>query len=449
MRVAVIGAGITGLSAALELRDSGAKVTVFEADTRVGGVISTTERDGFLVESGPTSLMATAALETLIARVGLGAERLATQPQAKRRFIVRGGALVALPDGPAGLATSDALSASAKFALLREPFVTARRDDEEESLAALVRRRLNDEILDYLVNPLIAGIYAGDPERLSVKYAMPMLHAAERKHGSLLVGAMKEMAQRRGAVRQRGITSFRRGLSALPQAMAAALDGRVLTDHRVTRVERSGAHWHVHYAGEKPGSLEMDAVICATPAHRIASLGLPSEVHAALGVVTRLRHPPVATLALGFPREDVEHPLDGFGVLMPAIERRTVLGALFSSSVFAGRAPSGAVLITCFLGGTRSPETGEWDAALATERSVADLRPLLGLRAAPIFVEHRRWPQAIPQYDLGHGAAVQAAASVESALPGLYLCGQWRGGVALGDCIAQGQATATRVMAER
>jgi oxygen-dependent protoporphyrinogen oxidase len=357
--------------------------------------------------------------------------------------------LVALPDGLASLAGTDAISASAKFALLREPLVRARRDDDEESLAALVRRRLDDEILDYLVNPLIAGIYAGDPERLSVKYAMPMLHYGERRHGSLIVGAMKEMKAKRGIVQQKGITSFTDGLHSLPAAMASSLGDAVRVSTRVSRVERLGAEWRLQLDSSTASTLDVDAVVSAVPAHALTSIALPTEIAGALGPITRLHHPPVATLALGFRREDVEHPLDGFGVLMPAVERRRVLGVLFSSSVFAGRAPAGQVLLTCFLGGMRSPSDG--DAALdSVLRSVLDdLRPLLGLRGQPMFTHHQRWTKAIPQYELGHGDVLRAASGIESALPGFYLCGQWRQGVSLGECITQGQEVAARVVAER
>jgi len=449
MHVAVIGAGITGLSAAVELRGRGATVTVLEAADRVGGVITTVRRDGFLVEAGPTSLTATAQLEGLIDRLGIGAERIATSAAAKRRYIVRDGALVALPDGPGALASTKAISASAKFALMREPFVRARHDQEDESLAALVRRRLDREILDYLVNPLIAGIYAGDPERLSVKYAMPMLFDGERKHGSLIVGAMKEMKAKGGVVRQKGITSFVNGLGTLPLSMADALGNAVRVGTRVTRVDRIGGSWRLHTEGTQGGVIDCDAVICAVPAYALASMGLPVETAGALGPVTRIVHPAVATLALGFRREDITHPLDGFGVLVPAVEKRTILGALFSSSVFAGRAPDGHVLLTNFLGGLRSPEFGEAETADVLPKVLADLRQLLGVRGEPVFVHHQHWMQAIPQYELGHDKVVSAAASIESALPGLYLTGQWRAGVALGDCIAQGQAAAARVVAER
>lgn len=449
MHVAVIGAGITGLSAAIELRGRGATVTVLEAADRVGGVITTVRRDGFLVEAGPTSLTATAQLEGLIDRLGIGAQRITTAPVAKRRFIVRGGTLVALPDGPGALASTKAISAGAKFALMREPFIRARHDQEDESLAALVRRRLDCEILDYLVNPLIAGIYAGDPERLSVKYAMPMLFEGERKHGSLIVGVMQEMKAKRGIIRHKGITSFTPGLGTLPQAMAESLGDAVRLHTRVTRVDRIGGTWRLHTQGPGGGILDCDAVICATPAHTLGALGLPAEITGALGPVTRIVHPPVATLALGFRREDITHPLDGFGVLVPAVEKRTILGSLFSSSIFAGRAPEGHVLLTNFLGGLRSPELGAAETSAVLPKVLADLRQLLGVHSDPVFVHHQRWMQAIPQYELGHGLVVAAAAGIESALPGLYLTGQWRAGVSLGDCIAQGQSAAARVVAER
>lgn len=450
MQVAVIGAGITGLSAALELRARGAQVTVYDGADRVGGVITTLKRDGFLVEAGPTSLTTTRALEELIDRLGLGDERVAPFSSAKRRFIVRDGQPVELPSGPGSLVSTKALSASAKLRLLREPFVTAVRGSDDESVASLVRRRLGDEVLTYLVNPFVAGIYAGDPERLSARHAMPLLFHAERRHGSLIMGGMKEARARAGAVRQKGITSFRDGLSTLPKAMAATLGARVKLGARVQRVAREGDGWRVHVEQQGRSSDQYhDVVVYAGPAHAINALGFPAEAQSGLAPAAKLRHPPITTLALGFRRDQVAHALDGFGLLCPEVEQRTVLGVLFSSSVFAGRAPDGQVLVTCFIGGERSPALGTAPLDALLPQVLADLGSLLGVRGAPTFVHHQQWPHAIPQYELGHEAVENGAARVESALPGLYLTGQWRAGVALGDCIAQGQATAARVIAER
>lgn len=448
MRVAVIGAGITGLSTALELRTRGVDVTVLEASGRVGGVITTIEREGFLVEAGPTSLSATPALEGLIDRLGLAAQRLIPNATAKRRYIVREGVLCPLPHGPGSLVASKALSGSAKLRLLREPFVSAVRDADDESIASLVRRRLGDEILTYLVGPFVSGVYAGDPERLSARYAMPMLYHAERRHGSLLVGGMREAKQ--GVVRQKGITSFRDGLATLPNAMQAALGSRVMLGTRVVAVARDGDQWRLQLDGAgHAAAMLVDAVIYAGPAHAIGGVGLPAEAQQALAPVAAMHHPPVATMALGFPRAAVEHPLDGFGMLCPAVEGRTILGAIFSSSLFPGRAPDGQVLITCFLGGAREPATGRMETAEVLPLVLRDLRELIGATGTPSFVHHQRWARAIPQYQLGHDAVVSGAARAESACPGLYLTGQWRAGVALGECIAQGQEMAARVVAER
>ncbi len=450
MRVAVIGAGITGLSTALELRTRGVDVTCFEAGSRVGGVITTIERDGYLIEAGPTSLTATTALEGLIDQLGLGAQRVMPSATAKRRFIVRDGVLCPLPSGPGSLVSSKALSGAAKFRLLREPFVSAVRDVEDESIASLVRRRLGDEILAYLVGPFVSGVYAGDPEQLSARYAMPMLFHAERRHGSLLVGGMREAKAKQGVVRQKGITSFRDGLATLPKAMHAALGSRVVLNTRVVAVTREGDQWRLQLdaAGQTSSTL-VDAVIYAGPAHAIDGLGLPAEAHQTLAPVAAMHHPPVATVALGFPRAKVEHALDGFGMLCPAVEGRTILGAIFSSSLFPGRAPEGQVLITCFLGGAREPGTGRAETSEVLPLVRRDLRELIGATGEPSFVHHQRWLRAIPQYQLGHEAVVSGAARAETACPGLYLTGQWRAGVSLGECIAQGQQMAARVVAER
>lgn len=451
MRVAVIGAGVTGLSAALELRDQGVDITVLEAGPRAGGMITTRREAGFLVESGPTSLLATPGLEALITRLGLESERVLPAPSAARRYIVRDGAPVALPSGPASLLTSRALSGAAKWRLLREPWVAAVRDPADESIASLVRRRFGPEVLTYLVAPFVSGIYAGDPDRLSARHAMPMLYQAERRHGSVILGGLRAARAKAGTVRHRGITSFRDGLSTLPDAMAEILGPRLRLQTRVTAVQPDVDGWRVHTDEAHGGRATrvVDAVCYAGPAHALHGIDLPWEVRQALLPIERLEHPPVATLALGFPRAAVAHALDGFGMLCPAVEGRTLLGAIFSSSLFPGRAPEGQVLLTCFLGGQRAPEIGRMPTAEVLPRVLADLASLLGVRGDPTFVRHQIWPQAIPQYALGHERVLAAALRIESEHPGFYLGGQWRGGVSLGDCLAQGHQLATRILQER
>ncbi len=443
MRVAVIGAGISGLSTALELRSRGADVTVLEGSEHAGGVITTVRRDGFLIEAGPTSLSATAQLEALIRQLGLDAERIGADPAAHRRYIVRDGAPVALPSGPLSLVTTRALSGGAKLRLMREPLVRVATGTDDESVADLVRRRFGEEILTYLVNPAVAGIYAGDPARLSARHAMPMMYDAERKHGSLLRGATRELRARRGTVAQPGITSFRDGLGTLTQAMTRALGSDLRCSNWVTGLTRDASAWRVHLAG-RAGTLAADAVVYAGPAHGIGALALPPALQSDAARIAALDHPPLSTLALGFRRSDVAHPLDGFGMLVPAAERRDLLGVLFSSSIFAGRAPAGQVLLTCFVGGARQPDLGEAPLDTILPLVLNDLRELLGVRGTPTLVHHTCWPRAIPQYEVGHQEVLDAATRIERALPGLHLGGQWRAGVSLGDCIAHGQVIARR-----
>ena len=447
-RVVVIGGGISGLTAAWALRQRGVEVVVLEASARAGGAIATERTGGYVAERGPNSLFESPPVARLVAEVGLASARVAADAAARRRYLVRGGRLVALPASPPALLTTRVLSWRGKLRLALEPFVR-RGTAADESVAQLVRRRLGAEVLDQLVDPFIGGTCAGDPERLSARHGLRALADLEARHGSLVVGAWREARARRRAGLPPGrppMVSFATGLQTLPDAIVAALGGAVRVSTRAVSARQVDGGWVVE--AECRGRRERiaaGAVVCAAPAHALGAVALPPALAALLAPVAAVPHAPVATLALGFRRGDVAHALDGFGALVPATERRGLLGVLFSSTVFPDRAPPGEVLLTCFVGGVRRPELAAATPDALTASILPELRALLGVRGAPTFTCHTQWARAIPQFELGHDTVAAAVAAAEGAEPTLAIAGPYLAGAGVGDCVASGYAAADRV----
>jgi oxygen-dependent protoporphyrinogen oxidase len=444
--VAIIGAGITGLTAAFYLKRSGVPVTVYEAGGCAGGVIRTTRQNGFLAELGPNTILETSPkISQLVRDAGLAARRLDTSPQAEARYVVRDGRPLAMPLSQLGIFTSKLLSARAKFALLREPFVPARRDGQEESVAEFVVRRLNREFLDRLVDALVAGIYAGDPHRLSVRHALPKLAQLEEKYGSLIKGQFLGARERRktGEVaRDRAPKfSFDEGLQVLPDTLATQLGDSLRLNTPVTKLTRAGDGWRVTMAS---GEFEHDAVIYCGTAYRLAELPIESPATADFSAFSEIRHPPVASVVLGFRREDVAHPCAGFGMLIPRVEGFKILGTIFSSSLFPNRAPAGHVTLTSYIGGERQPEIASLPLEKLFELACEDLRVLLGVRGKPVFTHHHFWPRAIPQYNVGYGKFKDLLDRFEAGAAGFFFAGHYREGISVGDSIVSGARAAER-----
>ncbi len=442
----VLGGGISGLTAAFLLRQRGFSVRLLEAAERPGGCITTWRKDGFLFELGPNTVLNNAEeIDRLCGAAGLLGERLEASPAAKKRFVVKGGRLVALPAGPLGFLTTPLFTLRAKLRLFREPFIPPAPPETEETIAQFVRRRLGRELLDYAVSPFVSGVYAGDPERLSVRHAVAKIYALEREHGSLIRGAL---ARRKGPAPQGGLFSFPDGLETLPRRLALALGEGYTAPATVLSVRREGPDFSV--VASRPGGqgerLQARAVVSALPAAAasavLSSLGgdFPSRIRS-------LPYADVALVCLGFRREEVAHPLDGFGFLAPEVEGRFVLGCLFPSSLFPGRAPEGHVALTAFVGGAVHPERASLEAQELVQRTLRDLTPLLGLQGSPVLQRVERWRPAIPQYNLGHGAFLRAAAELEGSHPGLFVSGNLLSGVSVGNCIQNAYAVAERVEA--
>lgn len=446
--VAILGAGITGLAAAWHLRRAGIPVTVYEAGPRAGGVIVSRREGPWLAEGGPNTILETAPrITAFIDALGLAGRRVQADPAAAARFIVRNGRPVRLPASAAGFLVGPAFSLRAKLRLLGEPFIG--RGTGEESVAAFVQRRLGREFLDYAIDPMVTGIYAGDPARLSIRHAFPRIHALEERHGSLIRGQVFGAGERRrrGEVSRATAPkfSFVDGLQELTDAAWDAVRDDVHLDARVEAVEPVGSDWRVTVRrGERAETHVHPAVLLTGNAYTLARLrlggGLPS-----LDSLAEIPHPPVTSVVLGFRRADVAHPCRGFGLLVPHRERCGILGTIFSSALFPGRAPAGHVTLTTYVGGARNPEAAAQADGPLVDAVVRDLDRLFRVSGRPVFTAIQRWPHAIPQYEVGHGRHLALLDDLEARAPGLLVAGQYRSGVALGDCIQAGIRAAERL----
>jgi oxygen-dependent protoporphyrinogen oxidase len=447
--VAVIGAGISGLTAAYYCRRAGLECTVLERDAAPGGTMRTMHDGGWLVETGPNSALETTPLfGEMFEGLGILEERLYADPAADRRYILRGGRLHPLPMSPTAFFASSLWTFRGKARLLKEPFVG--RAAREETIAEFVERRLGREFLDYAINPFVAGVYAGSPEQLSVRAAFPRLYALEEKYGGLIKGMIlgaRERKKRAEKAKDRArMFSFRNGMETFPLAAARSLGDRLwlecgvdgiirLPDGRFSvRGSRRGA----------PADVTADAVVVAVPAHVAGKLVRPLSA-AAADVLGSIYYPPVAEVFLGFPAAAMTRPLDGFGYLIPAKEERRILGTIWSSSLFPGRAPAGHVALTTFVGGSRQPLLAGLDDGELIRTVLEELRAIMGVAGDPVYTNIIRWERAIPQYNLGYQAAMQEIDSLEARMPGLFFCGNFRGGIAVGDCVMSGERTARRI----
>ncbi|HEV2856340.1 MAG TPA: protoporphyrinogen oxidase [Thermoanaerobaculia bacterium] len=433
----VVGGGISGLTTAFHLARAGRRVAVLEASGLVGGAIETFSDGDWRFEMGPNTVLENnPSVGRLLRDSGMEGEKITAAPSAKKRYLYKGGRLVPLPGGPGGFVTTPLFPLGAKFRLLREPWIGRPPADTEETIAQFVRRRLGQPFLDYAVGPFVSGVYAGDPERLSVRWAVPKIYGLEEQHGSLIRGAL---ARRKGPAPGGAMISFREGLEELPRKLAREI-GDVRTGvlcHSVARTLTAGG-FRVETSA---GPVEAAKVVLAVPSDVAARL-LDEATAGASRLLAEIPYAAVVILSLGFRREAVGHPLAGFGFLAPRKEGLHTLGCLFPSEIFPGRAPAGHVALAAFAGGRTNPEIVGWDDERLVSTLLGELRGPLRLQGEPAFRLVRRWPRAIPQYELGHGRFVERAREIERALPGLRLGGNYLGGISVPDCIRNATAMA-------
>jgi protoporphyrinogen/coproporphyrinogen III oxidase len=436
----VVGGGVSGLALALALSRASVPVTVLEAGAHPGGAARTEERQGFLLEMGPNSLLDREGIVAALA-TSLGLTLRTASATAKRRFVVREGRLRALPLSPASFLTSDVLPLAAKLRLLLEPFSRRGAEGVDESLGDFARRHLGRATTAALVDALQTGIWAGDMERLSAASAFPRLVALERAHGSLLLGAARSRRALGGTAAPR-LSSLEGGLGTLSLAMARELGPRLRLQTQVTGLSRMADGWRLTTATQ---GLSASRVVLALPPQEAAELVRPFDDGLAVGLAG-FPSVPVAVVHLGY-RPALEPAPEGFGFLVPSAERRDILGTVYASSAFPFRVPGGGTLLTVLLGGAHRPELLERDDASLVRLARAELSALLGVERTPTLTEVFRWPRAIPQYNVGHAQRVKTALARAATWPGLWLTGNAYGGAGVADCLRTAAALAERLVA--
>jgi len=433
----VVGGGVAGLAAALELEKSVSEVVLFDGSDRPGGVLRTDHVSGFVVERGPNTLQLKAPLLAALREWGLEGALVRALPASRRRYVWSNGELRPVPLSPVGFATTGLLSFRGKLRLLAEPFVRG-REFAGESVDEFVRRRLGREALDRLVAPFLTGVYAGDEEQLGAEAVFGRLVEHERRFGSIALGGAVALLARRGAHGLSGTWSAPDGLGPFARHLAERLTEPPAQGARVAALARDGNAWRLEVESAGGFSeVRTGRVVLAAPAPEAAALLAGVEPRAA-ELLGGVRYAPIVALPLGVPRSALGRPADGFGFLVPRGAAASLLGCLFMGQIFPGRAPRGHELLHCMLGGARWPEAVEEPDDVLRQRACRDLERVLGLSEEPEDLGVTRWPQGIPQPGRDHVGRISEIRARLSAHPGLGLAGSYLDGVAVADAFASG-----------
>lgn len=449
--VIIIGGGISGLTTAYKLQQAGYFVTVLERSERVGGAMYTHLEEGWLAEYGPNTILETnIQIKTLLTELGLEDEKIYPNSVSSNRFIVKNVKLLPLPMSPLLFFSSSLFNWKSKFNILREPFVPKWQKQYEESLSEFVLRRLGQNFLDYAVDPFVSGVYAGDPDNLSVKYALPKLYQLEQDYGSLIKGQIKKAklpAQTNEIPRSKAkMFSFKKGMKVLPETLAAKLKNSIKFNTKVEQVQKMNREWEIKFVqNNESNTLKAEYLIYAGTGHQLFNCKIINTEEIDLSFGNEINYPPVSILSLGYHRNQVQHDLNGFGLLVPKVEKHQILGVFFNSSLFPGRAPENHVVLTVFMGGVRQPELALETEEKRLEITVKNLEMLLGIKGSPAFVFHKQWKKAIPQYNVGYGKIKSKFQRLENDNIGLYFTGNYREGISVADTILHAMHTADQI----
>ena len=449
-KIIILGAGISGLATALQLQDAGFNVTVLEKNSEAGGSMISEKAEGFLVEYGPNSgLETTPVIRKIVDSVGLSDEMIYANEEGNKRYILRNNQLFPLPTGGSQFLRTKLFSTKAKLRLLAEPFIGKSEDGYYQSISDFVRRRLGQEFLDYAINPFVAGVYAGNPDKLSVKSAFPKLYRLEEIYGGLIKGMIKGAKERKNnaekSKQNAKMFSFKKGMQSLPKAISLKLKD-IEFNCEVISVQKNISGYKINYTknGEAK-TISSPQILSTLPAYVAANIfkSIDGELSKHLD---QIYYPPVMALTLGFDKTAIGQPLDGFGYLIPEKEKKSYLGAIWSSVIFEGRSEDSKSAFTIFAGGARSPELFDMNEEKLISKILSEFKETMQISSDPIFMRKKFWQKAIPQYNIGYIEHENYFEKFEVENPGLYLSGNYRGGISVGDCIKNSETITNKIV---
>jgi len=466
IRISIVGGGISGLATAYAIESKAGKAglkietTLLEGENRLGGKIMTRREEGYLLEWGPFGFLDNKPdTPKLISDIGLDSELLRSNDVSRKRYIFTGGELQKLPENPPAFIISNILSFGSKMKILREPWTKPAPEGKDETIAEFTERHLGKEVVAKLIDPMATGIFAGSADTLSLKSCLPVMDELEKEGGGSLFKAMVRRRKKKKAAlsnlsvgerRARGaaemgsgiLTSFKEGMEMLTSGVGRSLQANIISQAKVERIEKDSGSWNIILADSK-GTVTADIVVLAVPSY--AAADIIKEVDDTLFDLLRgIPYVGVNVINLGYDLAGLGHDLDGFGFLIPGQEKRKILGAIWSSSVFNGFAPDGKGSIRVMLGGSKNPDVADYDDDTTLLTVQQGLKETMGISADPEFVNIIRHNRAIPQYIVGHGARLEKIDERVDELKGLYLTGNAYRGIGVNDCTRN-----ARVLAER